>query len=1020
MVIMILSSSLLIVMILLFRQLFRRRVRAGFIYAMWGLAALRLLIPISLIEVPLPSLFADEYVNVSQNPNKEPESEQGQLAEEKAEAEDGQTEYDYLTKYDYVYQAGEEIPHEAVEYGTESAVPGSVQAEYDYQTYSSEGIPGTDSNAENEKTSDLPGKQMQGDNDADGGKGRLFTKEQAVRLMKGVWLSVSALLFFVIVVSNWRMYLRLKRSRVRVRTERRPYIYKSELVSVPCLYGLFRPAIYLTPQAAGETEETLNLIICHERMHYRHRDYLWAALRIFLVCLYWFHPLVWVAAKISRRDAEYAADEAVIRDMEEEERYCYGESILHTLRSDGKKRGLLSMASTACSSKREIKKRMIFISETKKYSVISIVLMMIVAGTVTACSFVGKAGQEPGIDASEESLNQTMDEETGISMPEELDTAVRDVIRNGTELPAEQDQTGETVLTEAYVPLAVEEIGKQTKVYFIALAVQYGIQEVFGFTGLCSESQTSVITFEKKNGKYQVVDNWTVKGDAETEETAVQVRKNFPDRIPDEKLDRTYWTNLLTARCHVPAMQKLMKEKEKPGNEPGHAPIGSAEMISIYAGDSFVGEYGLEAEANRKFMDKLVDAYNRMELQTVTEDSGISMEISSAVTICFWSEWKKLVQITFDENGVCWINGEPLIYQMKENVFPYDDIVTFVEKQSRKRLIYHPMIASDIPDIVDWDNDRKLLRQLLDSGDTIDGALIKKRAEQMSGTEGLPFEDVYAAQRDMFVQLKRNRLAAGKKDVALTRKECSLKGVREGIAGTEAEKTLKQYCEMRGISSKQYWEYMEMMSRCLFPYEKYERKIFREDDEFQREFKGQYKSFEDAAGLMEEYYKPQIDKMIRSIPVTVTAPEKSEKVLTERDKAVSQLIKEEMSMSAATDSSNRYVSADKWSFVESHVRLATENDGDTGKEYIVRKAACYGIKKKTKGFEELGFKQGYCILTLKEKDGKYELTDWWESGDPKEIRRQFPDSVKDEQLDIKFYQGMLDGQCAKQKKSLKE
>ena len=38
------------------------------------------------------------------------------------------------------------------------------------------------------------------------------------------------------------------------------------------------------------------------------------------VCLYWFHPLVWIAAKLSRQDAEYAADEAVTKSMGQEKR----------------------------------------------------------------------------------------------------------------------------------------------------------------------------------------------------------------------------------------------------------------------------------------------------------------------------------------------------------------------------------------------------------------------------------------------------------------------------------------------------------------------------------------------------------------------------------------------------------------------------------------------------------------------------------------------------------------------------
>ncbi len=58
-----------------------------------------------------------------------------------------------------------------------------------------------------------------------------------------------------------------------------------------------------------------------------------------MICLYWFHPLVWIAAKLSRQDAEYAADEAVTENMSQEERLRYGKMILFTIghgRSDRK------------------------------------------------------------------------------------------------------------------------------------------------------------------------------------------------------------------------------------------------------------------------------------------------------------------------------------------------------------------------------------------------------------------------------------------------------------------------------------------------------------------------------------------------------------------------------------------------------------------------------------------------------------------------------------------------------------
>lgn len=1022
MAITILSSTVLIVMILLFRLVFRRRVRASVIYAMWGLAALRLLIPVPLIAAPLPSIFSEEYVYESSEHVSQAD-DTGEETDENAE----ETEYDALMENDYVYEPDADIQHEAVEENSEDVTLYKYnylqKEDTDYQTDFSEGVLGTDTNQEmqsagEDASGNLPGDGGEGSGSSNGG---FVVSDSVIKMIKAVWLSVAALLFLAIAISNGIMYRRLKRSRVGVTIENGLYVYKSELVPVPCLYGLFHPAIYITPEVAAEPKDERRYIICHEQMHYRHLDYVWSALRIVLVCVYWFNPFVWVAAKMSRRDAEYAADDAVIRSLGEEERVNYGESILRTLRSKQTKGGILSMASTACSSKQEIKKRIIFISATKKYSVVSLVLMLIAVAAVTVCSFAGRAASDVEDDDVEEVTVE--DPETGIALPGELDEAILRVVEGESNVSHLEG----TFVTESYVPLALEEEGNRTTVYLVALAAAYEMQESFGFTDNSSEFQAGAITFEKEGNEYYVAYDTMTSDDTDAQTVITQMQEvfqeMFPDRDLDEKLNATSWKNLLTARCHTQAMWELMKQKESIGSARTHIPIGGADLVSIYAGDSYVGEYGLAYNDDKGFVNELVAAYNQVELQTVTDD--VSMEFSSAITICYWSEWKKFVQITFDKNGVCWVEGQPFTYKMKENVFDYNKILKFVETQSRKPLIFHPLLGEELPDIVDYDNDMKLLEQCLNKDSTIDGALIKKRAELLSEREGLPFEDVYVTQRDMYVQMKRNRLAALKHDVAPIRKECSLKGVREGIAGMEDE-ALESYCESRKITREQYWEYMEQAKMLLFPYEKYERKIFEEDEEFQKEFKGQYKSFSDAAGLMEEYYKPQIDKMIRSIPVRVTASEseislynKENNTLKLQD-AVSEEIREEMGMTAAATSSNQYVTAKDWRFVESHVTLMTEKEVDLVKVYLIRKAACYGIKKKKRGFEELGSKQGFCILTFEEKDGEYELSNWWESGDEKELRSYFPDKVTDSQLSEDMYQEVLDEECKKQAERLQE
>ena len=72
--------------------------------------------------------------------------------------------------------------------------------------------------------------------------------------------------------------------------------------------------------------------VLHEKVHMRHGDIWWGYLRNLLVAVYWFHPIVWLAAILSKRDCEYACDDTVMYRMNETERIAYGNSLLMLVR----------------------------------------------------------------------------------------------------------------------------------------------------------------------------------------------------------------------------------------------------------------------------------------------------------------------------------------------------------------------------------------------------------------------------------------------------------------------------------------------------------------------------------------------------------------------------------------------------------------------------------------------------------------------------------------------------------------
>ena len=110
-------------------------------------------------------------------------------------------------------------------------------------------------------------------------------------------------------------------------TEGRPELRLTRTALSPCLFGFFRPVIYLTEECAQDMQ-LLHHCAEHEYTHYLHRDHIWALLRGVCLALHWFDPLVWWAAALSRTDAELFCDEATIRRLGEDARADYGRSLI--------------------------------------------------------------------------------------------------------------------------------------------------------------------------------------------------------------------------------------------------------------------------------------------------------------------------------------------------------------------------------------------------------------------------------------------------------------------------------------------------------------------------------------------------------------------------------------------------------------------------------------------------------------------------------------------------------------------
>lgn len=151
------------------------------------------------------------------------------------------------------------------------------------------------------------------------------------------------------------------------------------------------------PEAMLEEKEALSYAILHESVHQRHGDIWWAYLRNFLVALYWFHPLVWVAAHMSREDCELACDAAVIEKLSEKETLAYGNSLLYVAALPfGQKPGFFTVATNLRGSRSQLEKRIRCMRQKQNKHRWITACVVVVAFAVSGCGLSVSAKPDQG------------------------------------------------------------------------------------------------------------------------------------------------------------------------------------------------------------------------------------------------------------------------------------------------------------------------------------------------------------------------------------------------------------------------------------------------------------------------------------------------------------------------------------------------------------------------------------------------------------------------------------------------
>lgn len=339
----ILSSWILILVVILLRRLSKGRISSRLRYALWLPVLLRLLIPVSFGSL---DFSAAEIV---------PRRVSGSVTAAMTEP---------LAYVDY------ELPDLAVAEPDPALPPAEQERQYEENLAQWESA----MNAAKAET------------------GRALTMKN---ILLALWGAGAATVALCLLISNLRFAARLRRSRSLLAVDSPRPVYVSSAVETPCMFGLFRPAIYLTPDAA-ENEAALRHVIAHENTHARHCDHIWALLRGICLAIHWFAPPVWLAARLVRQDAELACDEGALHSLGENERTAYGSTLIALSTGHG---NLLLTATTMCGGKRDLKERVKLIAQKPQTAAIAVVLVLIVAAAAIVFSFSGGKKGWDSVDA---------------------------------------------------------------------------------------------------------------------------------------------------------------------------------------------------------------------------------------------------------------------------------------------------------------------------------------------------------------------------------------------------------------------------------------------------------------------------------------------------------------------------------------------------------------------------------------------------------------------------------------------
>ena len=156
-------------------------------------------------------------------------------------------------------------------------------------------------------------------------------------------------------------------------------IRQSDRISSPLTFGVLHPVILMPKKTDWENEDELKYVLEHEFVHIKRFDILSKLALIAAVCLHWFNPFVWIMYVLANRDIELCCDETVVCRFGRETRASYARVLISM---EETKSGFVPLCSHF--SKNAIEERITAIMKTKKTTIISLVVALVLVVGIVA------------------------------------------------------------------------------------------------------------------------------------------------------------------------------------------------------------------------------------------------------------------------------------------------------------------------------------------------------------------------------------------------------------------------------------------------------------------------------------------------------------------------------------------------------------------------------------------------------------------------------------------------------------